>query len=356
MAVWQPLRLVPGNENVDDVALVDPDVEAHRAEITRQNKTTPAIVVVVLVCAVAAVLYASSSGDDTPAPTTTSTSATTMGAVVGSGVGRTPVVGVATAGGRLFVFGSRKPGVMGATAAPDLELHFGSPAIAVGSLVAVLGSDGSVLAGHEGAPFQPVACCFDDLVASDIGGAVWAIDGTSRAVLVDLDSGPTGDELDLDGARIIGPAPKGLATVDSSDQATWRQTDRDPVPIEVPRGRTAVSSGGGVVAVVVSGTGTVELRRIDDGRVVRTYDAPETPTGVVVSTNGDAVAITRGRSTIVFPSDGGRSIGRIDGADSIPVSVGDRHFAAIVAGEVVDSEVGKLPLAARPIVLATRIG
>ncbi len=264
------------------------------------------------------------------------------------------MVGVATAGARLFVFGSRKPGVMGATVAPGLELRFGSPAIAVGDLVVVLGSDRSVLAGREAEPFQSVACCFDDLAAADVPGAVWAIEGTRRAVLVDVGSGPTGDDVDLDGDTIVGVAPKGLVTVDASGRATWRRPGQDPVPIDVPSGRSVVSSGGSVVAEIVSGTATVELRQIEGGRVVRIFTADDVPAGVLVSTSGDAVAITVGRSTTVYSRDDGRRIGRIDDVDSTPVSVGDRRFATIVADEVVDSEDGKLPLAARPIVVATR--
>ena len=346
--------------------LVDRDVEEHRAEITRQNRTTPAIVLVVLVCAVVAVLFTSSSADDHapgPAATTTAPAGTTstkppptVTTVGASSDGPEPIVGIATGGGRLFVFGTRKPRVMGATVAPGLELRFGSPAVAVGNLVAVLGSDRSVLAGREATPFQPVACCFDDLIAADLPGAVWAIEGTSRAELVDLVSGPTGDEMDLDGDTVVGVAPTGLVTLDSSGRASWRQPVRDPVPIDVPEDRSVVSSGGGLVATVVSGTGAVELRRIDDGQVVRTIAARAIPAGVLLSTSGDAVAITVGGSTTVYSTDDGRRIGRIEDAGSTLVPVGDQRFAAIVADTLVDSATGEMPLAARPIIVATRAG
>ncbi len=344
--------------------LVDRDVEEHRAEITRQNRTTPVVVLVILVCAVVAVLFTSSGGDDEAStPTSTSepdaTASTEVAAPSGPApvVGAPPVVGVAAAGGRLFVFGSRKVGVMGAAVAPDLELHFGSPAIAVGDLLALLGPDGSVLVGREGAPFEPVACCFDDLIASNEPAHVWGIDGTSRAALVDLASGPVGVELDLDGERVIGLGPFGLVTIDGSQQATWRRPDFDPTVIEVPDGRFAMASGGDVIAYVVPDAGTVELRRIDDGSTVGTIAVPDPEahvTSVVLSTAGDAIAITQGQRTTVFGLTNRRSIGRILGADQHPVPIGDRRFAAIVDGELVDSVVGKRPIAATPLVIATR--
>ncbi len=351
--------------------MADRDVEEHRAEITRQNRTTPTVVLVVLVCAVVAV-FVTSSGDDStdpaPAPTSSVVPTTARPAPVTATTTRTSptttpppgtppaLTGIAVAADRLYVFGPRGPGRMGATVARDLALGEVTAAIAVGDDLAVLGPEGSLLVGREGVPFRPVACCYTDLFASNEDGDVWGVEGTQRAALVDLTAGPTGTTIDLGGDVVAGLGPFGLVTIDGAGQATWRRPIFSPSPIPVPDGRVALSSGGDLVASTVPAEETIEVRRIEDGSLVQAIPVPdpsEPVRWVVLSTAGDALAVAQPTLTTVFALDGTANMSRFEGGGQRPVAIGGGRFVAIVDGVMVDA-LGPVSFAAEPLVIATR--
>lgn len=194
---------------------LDRDVEEHRAEIGRQNRTTAVVALVVVVGVVVALVAGGPEADTAPVTSTTSVPADTT------------------------------------TAVPD-------------GPVVELGTSGAVVVGRGGEAPRTVACCFDELLESSEPGHVWAITDGDAAMLVDLGRGPTGIVLELDGHRVLGLAPFGLVTVGADGRPVWRRPDFAPSPVDIPAGCEPRSAGGGFISCRPSdGTG-IHRQRIAD--------------------------------------------------------------------------------------------
>lgn len=345
---------------------MDPDVEAHRAEITRQNKTTPVAILVVLVAAiVVALVSATGDGGDPPVTSTSTTVATarpqdsSRPATVGvAGAEAFPVLGIGSADDRTVVLSGGSDGVE-VVPTPDLEPAADPAAVAVGDRIVVLDRAGAVRARRPGEPFAAVACCHRELVASNEADHVWAVrEGGATADLIDLRSTVTGVELALDGEPVIGPGSFGLVTRDASRGAVWRRPDFEPTPLDVPAGRVALSSGGDVVAFAVPDAGTVEIRRLADGSVVRTFDIdPDAdPRGALalLSTDGQSIAVGGDGDVRVLGIASGTDIGSLSVRATRITSVGGGRFAGINDGVLQDSVGGTLSSTARVLAIATR--
>jgi hypothetical protein len=342
--------------------VVDRDVEEHRAEISRQNHTTAMIVVVALAVAVAAFLFTGSEDPEPPiAPSTVPTTVSDPTAATGATgeqpetVEAPPVVVVATGNGDVFVTGSttsplvpiRPAGVVGTV----------THAVVTGDRIAVLDDEGRLAVGRQDGDFRALRCCDRAIVASNEPAHVWALDGQGRALLVDLDRGPTGIEVALDGQQVIGLGPSGLVTVDADLRAHWRRPGFEPTPVPAPDGRRAIASGGDVVAFASPETDVLEIRRIADGALVRTFAVSSPPPpdiGVVLSTAGDAVAITQRGTAVVFRIADGERTGTVPARRRAPVPVGAGRFAGITRSAVVGSDDRRLVLTARPQLIAVR--
>lgn len=347
--------------------MVDRDVEEHRAEISRQNKTTPMIVVVVMVAVIAVVFFTraddpsvSESAPPTSVPTPPTTAATTTVADDGVAEGvpfsaEPPIVGLATTDDDTFVFGSVTSPLT--PLRPQGTLALVEAMVVTGDHIAIIDTDGRLVEGTGDGVFEPVTCCHDTIVASNEPGHVWAVDVLERAVLVDLDRGPTGVELALDGERVIGLGTFGLVTADGRGHATWRRPGFDPTPVVVPDGRMARTSGGKLIAYVTAETEAVEVRRIVDGALVRSFPL-QVPfaanLSVRLSTSGDAIAITQDGTAVVFDVEDGTPTGALRLRDAGPVPVGGGRFAIVAGVSILDSKGRRIALAADPKLLATR--
>ncbi len=334
-------------------------------EIRRANHTTATAVAVVLAAIVAVVLVRDPSGSFEGDPVTTtiprseqsttsgpgSTTTTTDRGAAATGVH--PIRGLAVRNDQLYVLQSRSQSLV-STETEGVTLPDRPEAVATEELVAVIDVDGGLRVGGDRDPFRMVACCFTRVVASNERRQVWAVDD-DVAVLVELDSGATSTRLPLDGDRIIGAGPVGLVTVDDQERAMWRRPGAEPGRMTVPSGLVPVSAGGDVVLYLWSGTTRLEARRIDDGALVRAYEAPAPgPVAAAVAADGRSIAVSGGPVTTVFDVDTGATLGRFDSDGSPVVSVGDSRFAAIVGRVVRDSTGRNFPHFAQPLVLATR--
>jgi hypothetical protein len=339
--------------------VVDDVVEVHRSEITRANRTTPiAVGVIVLAAIVALFATGDRNGDGGEEAVVEERSTTSVGATPLTALppGAPPIVGIATSGGDAFVFGTstativplRPIGVVGTVGV----------AVATGPHIVLGDTDGNVAAGRDGGDFTVVSCCHRGIMPSYRPGHVWAMDGdevAERAVLVDLDGGPTAEQIPLERQALLGPGPGGVVTADADGRAIWRRWRGGALPVPTGEGRQAASSGGDVVAFVAEELGDVEIRRVVDGILVRAFhlDLPVVPgTTARLSPSGDAVAIVQGEVSFVFDVATGAAIGRI--ASSVIHPVGAKRFAAVIDGEVVDSSGRRLTLPAEPQVIATR--
>ncbi|WP_436793302.1 hypothetical protein [Actinospongicola halichondriae] len=303
-------------------------------------------------------LLADRSDDDAaPPPTTTSETSTTT---ISTGVrgDDLDVMGIATIDDRTFVFGTRDAGVMGATAAPGLDLGFATPALAVGSDLVLLDPSGAVLVGREGGDFTTVGCCFVDLLTSGEPDAFWAIGEDDHAEMIDVADGATGRRIALDGQQVVGSVDVGLVMADADGRTLWRRPAKGDmaidVAIDVDADETVVAAGGDVIAVHDRRSATLEIRAVRDDRPRAVLDLDGSDdVDVVLSAAGDAVAITVGDSTTVFDARTAAPLGSIVGAERV-VSIGGRRFAGIVDGEIVASDDARRDLAASARVVATR--
>jgi hypothetical protein len=339
--------------------VVDDDVEVHRSEITRANRTTPIVVgIVALVAIVALFLTGDRDGGDeaVPTPTTTTTSATpSVGGSIAPPPATPTIMGVATTGGDTFLFG--------VAASPVVPLRptgiIGSVSVAVttGRHLALGDTDGNLVARREG-DFSFVSCCHRAVLPSYRPGHVWTVDGADgpeEAVLVDLDLGPTDQRIPLEGQAVLGPGPGGLVTRDAEGRAIWRRPRGGALPVPTGEGRQAASSGGDVVAFVAEERADIEVRRVVDGILVRAFhlDVPLAPDVTArLSTSGDTIAIVQGGAAFVFDIATGTAIGRIPSSGTL-VPVGGKRFATVVDGAVVDSTGRRLHLPAEARVVAT---
>lgn len=334
--------------------MVDDDVEVHRSEITRANRTTPIVVgIVVLVAIVAVFVTGDGDGDDeaAPAPTTSSTNTTGIGSPP---VQPPPIMGVATSGDDTFLFGTaaspvvplRPTGIVGRVGV----------AVATGRHIALGDTDGNLVARRDG-DFSLVSCCHRAILPSYRPGHVWAIDGADvpeEAVLVDLDLGPTDQRIPLEGQALLGPGPGGVVTSDAEGRAIWRRPRGGALPVPTGEGRQAASSGGDVVAFVAEERADIEVRRIVDGILVRAFhlDVPLAPDVTArLSTSGDTIAIVQGEAAFVFDIATGTAIGRIPSSGTL-VPVGGKRFATVIDGAVVDSTGGRLIMPVEAQVIA----
>ena len=341
--------------------MVDDDVEVHRSEITRANRTTPIVVGMAVLVAIVA-LFVTDDGDRgdeaAPAPTTSSTTTTTTSPgspAVQPPPAAPPIMGVATTAGDKFLFGTaaspvvplRPTGIVGRVGV----------AVATGWHIALGDTDGNVVARRDG-DFSFVSCCHRAILPSYRPGHVWAIDGADlpeEAVLVDLDAGPTDQRIPLEGQALLGPGPGGLVTRDPDGRAIWRRPRGGALPVPTGEGRQAASSGGDVVAFVAEERADIEVRRIVDGILVRAFhlDVPLAPDVTArLSTSGDTIAIVQGGAAFVFDIATGTAIGRIPSSDTL-VPVGGKRFATVIDGAVVDSTGRRLHLPADAQVIAT---
>ncbi len=326
--------------------------DSQTVELARKpTRIGVAILAAVVLAVVAMVATSRSDGDELVTPATTSTSPVTVPA------GAPPVVGVAIVNDRVFVFGTHAEGVMGATAAPDLDLGFDTPAIAIDDRLVVLDPAGAALVGREGEPFREIACCYDDLLTSDERGRFWAIEGRARAELIEIDDASTDTQIDLEGQPVLGSMHLGLVTVDGAGRPIWRRPDVDAHTIEIDDDLEPLASGGDVIVVLDAARDLVEVRLVTDGSLVTVLRTAEgdrrAGLTATVSTAGDAVALTADSTTTVFDITDGQMIGTIDGADDV-VAIGSRRFAAVVDGEIVTSDGTPHDLAASVRVIAVR--
>lgn len=204
------------------------DVEEHRSEITRSNRTTAVAALVVFVGLVLVLLVGTSSGDQTDdraddraddsAPTTAST----------------PSPSTTTPPGTTELRAELEP------------------------------TTGALVVERDGESLGTVACCFDGLLPSNEPQHVWAITEGDAALLIDLRGGPASVVLDLDGHRVLGLAPFGLVTVGADDRPVWRRPDFEPSPLELPSGCSPQASGGGVITCLQTDGRRPQVRRIVD--------------------------------------------------------------------------------------------
>ena len=341
--------------------VVDPDVEVHRSEITRANRTTPVAVLVIVAAVVVALVTAGSDDPDpkaAPAPTTTTSTTSpevTVPAPAAPVADRPlpPTVALGFSGPDTFVFGSVTTPLT--EVRPDGMVRRVEGAVVTGERIAVIDTDGQILTGGDDGSFSALMCCLDAIIPSNEPGHVWGVDLLAGVTLVDLDRGPTDVFIDVDGERVIGLGAFGVVTVDRELAATWWRPGFDPAPVVVPDGREAVSSGGAVVAYVVPETGVVEVRRAVDGRLVRSF--PATSSGSVtarLSTVGDAVAIVRRGAVEVFGLDDGRPLGGMQATGDGPVPIGAGRFAVTSGGVVVDSQGRRIDPGVDQALVATR--
>lgn len=343
--------------------MVDDDVEVHRSEITRANRTTPIVVgLFVLLAVVTLFVTGDDEGGDDAAPGPVSTSMTTPGTTAPATPPSAqppsdapPIMGVATTGGDTFLFGTaaspvvplRPTGIVGTV----------GTAVATGWHIALADTDGNLVARRDG-DFSFVSCCHRAILPSYRPGHVWAIDGTDvpeGAVLVDLDLGPTDQRIPLEGQALLGPGPGGLVTRDADGRAIWRRPRGGALPVPTGEGRQAASSGGDVVAFVAEERADIEVRRVVDGILVRAFhlDVPLAPDVTArLSTSGDTIAIVQGGAAFVFDIATGAAIGRIP-SSGILVPVGGKRFATVIDGTVVDSTGRRLHLPADAQVIAS---
>ncbi|MGK2929139.1 MAG: hypothetical protein ACSLFO_06125 [Acidimicrobiales bacterium] len=194
------------------------DVEEHRSEITRQNRTTAVATLIVFVGLVLVLLVGTSAGDRAGDPTSTTAS----------------------------------------TPSPTTSRQ------GTADLRAELEPTGALVVQRDGESLGTIACCFDGLLTSNEPQHVWAITEGDAALLVDLRGGPGSVVLDLDGHRVLGLAPFGLVTVGADDQAVWRRPDFEPSLLELPSGCSPQASGGGVITCLPTDGRGPQIRRIVD--------------------------------------------------------------------------------------------
>lgn len=325
-----------------------PEVE-HRVEIRREGRATPLWIGVAVLAAIVAVVLGGRDGDATaggerspgtaPAPAPTSETPTT-----GAPPAPPPVLGVARGGeggGALVPVSSAGPGPVLTGGGPS-SVSDGSRPVATTGRVAVLADDGTLHAGSPGETFAVVACCVDELVPSNEPHHVWVRSGDEVA-LVDLDGGPTGVRLPLDGDAVVGPASFGLVTVGDDGTVRWRRPSFDPVDLPTPHDRQVLDSGGEMVltgSLAAPGRARYELWSIVEGVLVQAHDValPDgSSIGGVLAADGSAVAL-RARG-------GWQVHARADGAllDVLPhlgepVWVGGAHFAVLAGRQLIVSE------------------
>lgn len=336
-------------------------------EIRRQNKTKPTIVAVAIAAVVAVLLVRDPGGsfDDGPVTTTvplseqTTTSSgaaapstTEVAVTARSPDGEPDVRGLGRRVGGSFAFrwGSRSLSIREMTGLDPLA---GSHAIAVDDTVAYIDGGGWLRILDGGHFSLEVACCFDGLTASNEPRHVWA-HRDDEALLVDLDAGHV-SPIALGGRSVLGPGPFGLVTVDDQERAVWLRPGFGPSPVDAPDGRVAIGAGGDAALYLVSGTDTVEVRRLTDGALVRSFREPgEGSVTASISTSGDAVAVTRQGTTVVFSLPSGDALTTFRTGDARVVPVGARRFAAVVDGELVISTGRAVGLPDERVIVAVR--
>lgn len=336
-------------------------------EIRRQNKTKPTVVAVAIAAVVAVLLVRDPGGsfDDGPVTTTIplSEQTTTSAGEADTANSTTPTsTEVAFEGPDIRGLGDRlgggfafrwSPGSMSIQEIAALDLGPESQAVAVDDLVVFIDDEGTLRLLRVGHSAEELACCYQGLTASNEPRHVWAL-LDNHAVLFDLDTRQD-STLALGGRRVLGPGSFGLVTVDDQERAVWLRPDFDPSPIDAPDGRIAIGAGGDVVLYLVSGTDAVEVRRLTDGALVRSFREPgEGSVTASISTSGDAVAVTRQGTTVVFSLPSGDALASFRTGDAQVVPVGARRFAAVVDGELVDSSERVVALAAQRAIVATR--
>lgn len=334
-------------------------------EIRRENRTKPAVLAVVIAAIVAVVLVRDPGGsfEEDPVTTTLPISEQTVTSAdptttserrpTSEPTGEVPIRGVSTRNTLLYVFGTRAQS-LASSEASGMILPAAPTAIATAELLAVIDFEGALRVAGDDSTFRSVACCFTGIVASREPRHLWALDD-DVAVLLDLDRGTASTRLPLGGERVIGTGRFGLVTVDDGADARWHRPGLEPTIVTVPDGRIPVSAGGEVVLYLVSGSSTVEARRIDDGALIRSFLAErQGSVAATLSTDGRAVAVTGASVTTVFDVDTGALLGSIETEGGRPVAVGEGRFAAIVGTSVRDSTGRNFPHFADPVVLATR--
>lgn len=358
------MRAADGGDHVAVAANDDPGVE-----IRRQNKTTPTVIAVVIAAAVAVVVWRDPGGTAEVPPVsttvaisdqdTTSTRVTDPYRVTTTTIPIDarlhPVRGVGERDEAAFAFRWQR-GSLSRQGSSMLLLGARLAAVATDDLVAVLGEDGALLVGGgANHAFETIDCCFDDLFPSNEPRHVWArVDGTAR--LIGLDTGALITGIDVGTQTVIGPGAFGLVTADDVGQATWHRPGFDPLPVAAPDGRTAVGAGGDVALYVVAATDVVEVRRLVDGALQRTFDAPGIgPADAAISTVGDAVAVRSDGVTRVFSVESGRELGRIaEASEAELVAIGNRRFAVVVDDSIVASDGQRTGARADRMVIARR--
>ena len=333
----------------DDAFVGSAPVEEHGTEITRTGRGRLGAAATVATLAVGALLLADGgSGTDLPGPTSSVPEPVTVPA------DGPPVVGIGRSGDGPVV------AIDGDTLAdvrPRDAFAVARAAVATEEMIAVVDAGGGLVAGGPDGRFRTERCCADTVEPSYRPGHVWAVEG-DRARLVELGAGPTRQELDLGDQAVLGPGPGGLVTVDAQGAAAWRRPGVPARPVPVRAGRRAVSAGGDVVAYVVASPAAVEVRRVTDGILVRSFplDRPA-PDGVTarLSPFGDAIAIGRDGSSTVHAVADGTVLGRLPTTEGL-VPVGGGRFATIVDGAVVTSDGQRFAAGERPDLVATRAG
>lgn len=324
-------------------------VEEHGTEITRTGRGRLAVAATVAALAVGALLLADGgSGTDRPGPTSSVPEPVTVP------LDAPPVVGIGRSGdGPVVAIDDDTLVVVRPLDAPGPA----RAAVATGEAIAVVDADGRLVANGPDGRFRSELCCADSVEPAYRPGHVWTVDPVG-ARLVELGVGPTRQELDLDGQAVIGPGPGGLVTVDERGAVAWRRPGIPARPVPIRAGRRAVSAGGDLVAYVAASPAVVEVRRVTDGLLVRSFPldrlAPDGATARL-SPSGATIAIGQDGSSTVHSVADGTVLGRLPTTERL-VPVGGGRFAAIVDGAVVTSDGDRFAAGDGADLVATRAG
>lgn len=324
---------------------VDHDVE-HRTEL-RSGAWSPRLLVVVVAVLAAVVALVVLRDDGGPAPELdrTGPAAPTTGTVPTTRPLTVPrVLAVADAGGGL-VPASAGDDQVERRPASRLDADALQRALAVDGRVVVLVA-GQLLVGDPGGTFAPFgpADQVTEVVGSNEPRHVWARARDATLALVAVDGPQPSVRIELGADDVLGPATFGVVTTSRDGVVSWRRPSFDPTPVPIPRDRTPLDAGGGLVLVEApdrhDGVRRFEAWSVVAGRRVAAFDvdpgdAADRP--AAIAPDGSTVALPhRGSWWRVLDVASGEEIGRLASRDRTPVWVGGPHFAVAPTPHLVE--------------------
>lgn len=324
------------------------DVE-HRAEIQRENRTTPIWVGLVVLVAIAALVTGGGSGDEAGSGPGTVPATPTSETLTTTSPGAPAVYGLTrTQRGLLPLSTAVAPMADSPTGVPD-EIEVRGEPVVTGDQVAVLDRDQALWVGAPGGSFTFGGCCWHELHPSNEPGHVWGR-ADVRVELVDLGA-PYADRrvtLEVGDEQVLGPATFGVVTRGGDGTVRWHRPDFEPAVLPVPADLRALGAGGERLLLVAPATdgrpARLEVWSSADERTLAVVDLPP---------GADATGqIAPDGSVVLVPAPGGWEVrdavtgavrGSLPKVDR-PVWVGGARFAATLDDRLVVSDRGELPL------------